>query len=383
MIINYLIQCEYFNEYKLNSNVEMVICDLINKIKHAYKRIHKLNNLKINKFGNEFVFEREDPTYFDESIQTDIIENYSDGLKIEFSNDKFNVVLNFYKMRNNKISDSKILNYAQQMLVWLLVVKQYETDDCVKNLLIDVFLTNKKKVLPNLKNEIIGPVNVNTAYTYRCMRGSTSIKLFREEDLMKVFFHETFNTFNMDFLNSVKKQVQNIFNIDSSISIFESYCETWARIFHSLFLSIIQNNMENNNKILKYFKVLMCIESLHSLLQSSKVFSHMNLTIEDAINNTEKLHDNFKEKSHVFSYYFVTAILMLNIDSFINFCTNNNVNTLKFNPANFDNYVILIKNCKNSIDTQKCLNYYKDGNEEEMNKIIKDGNLKMILFKMF
>ena len=73
-------------------------------------------------------------------------------------------------MRNNKISDSKILNYAQQMLVWLLVVKQYETDDCVKNLLIDVFLTNKKKVLPNLKNEIIGPVNVNTAYTYRCMR---------------------------------------------------------------------------------------------------------------------------------------------------------------------------------------------------------------------
>ena len=58
MIINYLIQCEYFNEYKLNSNVEMVISDLINKIKHAYKRIHKLNNLKINKFGNEFVFER-------------------------------------------------------------------------------------------------------------------------------------------------------------------------------------------------------------------------------------------------------------------------------------------------------------------------------------
>ena len=28
------------------------------------------------------------------------------------------------------------------------------------------------------------------------------------------------------------------------------------------------------------------------------------------------------------------------------------MNTLKFNPANFDNYVILIKNCKNSIDTQ-------------------------------
>ena len=79
----------------------------------------------------------------------------------------------------------------------------------------------------------------------------------------------------------------------------------------------------------------------------------MDLTIEDAINNTEKLHNKFKEKSHVFSYYFVTAILMLNINSFINFCINNNVNILKFNPANFDNYVILIKDCKNSIDYTK------------------------------
>ena len=144
MIINYLIQCQYFNEYRLNSNVEMVMNKLINKIKQAFKTIHNLRNLKISKFDKEYIFEREDPTYFDESIQTDIIENYTDGLKIEFSNNQFNIVLNFYKMRNNKISDNKILNYAQQMLVWLLVVKQYETDDCVKNLLIDVFLTNKK-----------------------------------------------------------------------------------------------------------------------------------------------------------------------------------------------------------------------------------------------
>ena len=89
-------------------------------------------------------------------------------------------------MRNNKISDNKILNYAQQMLVWLLVVKQYETEDCVKNLLIDVFLTNKK-LLPKVKNEIVGQVNVNTAYTYRCMRGSTSIKLFRRRSYESFF----------------------------------------------------------------------------------------------------------------------------------------------------------------------------------------------------
>ena len=147
------------------------------------------------------------------------------------------------------------------------------------------------------------------------MRGSTSIKLYREEDLMKVFFHETFHTFNMDFMNNGKERIQKIFNIDSSISIFESYCETWARIFHSLFLSV--THTKSDELAVNYFIALMCIESLHSLLQSRKIFNHMGLTIEDAINNTDMLRNNFKEESHVFSYYFVTALLMLNINSFL------------------------------------------------------------------
>ena len=83
--------------------------------------------------------------------------------------------------------------------------KEYEIDDCVKNLDVDIFLTKQKKTLPEIKDKVIGPKNVNTAYTYRCVHGSTSIKLYREEDLMKVFFHETFHTFNMDFLNTGKK----------------------------------------------------------------------------------------------------------------------------------------------------------------------------------
>ena len=59
MIINYLIQCQYFNEYRLNSNVEMVMNKLINNIKQAFKRIHNLRNLKISKFGSElFLRER-------------------------------------------------------------------------------------------------------------------------------------------------------------------------------------------------------------------------------------------------------------------------------------------------------------------------------------
>lgn len=380
MIIKHLISCQYFNEYSLNKNVEDEILTLIKKIRDAFKTIDLNNQMKITKIDSNFSFKREETKYFDERIQTDIIENYIDGLKIEYSNDRFNITLNFYKMRNNMINDKKILKYARQMLAWLLVIKTYEVDDCVKNLLVDIFLTNQKKELPKEKEQSIGAINVNTAYTYRCMRGSTSIKLYREEDLMKVFFHETFHTFNMDFMNNGKESIQKIFNIDSSISIFESYCETWARIFHSLFLSVTHTN--SDELAVNYFNALMCIESLHSLLQSRKIFNHMGLTIEDAINNTDRLRDKFKEESHVFSYYFVTALLMLNINSFFNFCINNNVNILKFNPANFDNYAILIKDCKDSIFTQKCIQHYNQNEPETLKKIILDPNLKMVLFKM-
>ena len=94
---------------------------------------------------DNFKFKREDTTYFSEEIQTEIIKNYSEGVKITYSAGNFDITLNFYKMRNNKIGEKKILNYARYMLAWLLVVKGYESDDCVKNLLVDVFLTKHKK----------------------------------------------------------------------------------------------------------------------------------------------------------------------------------------------------------------------------------------------
>ena len=107
----------------------------------------------------------------------------------------------------------------------------------------------------------------------------------------------------------------------------------------------------------------------------------MDLTFDDVINNTKRLNERFKEDSHVFSYYFVTAILMLNINDFIKFCIDNNMNALKFNPKNLDNYVILIDSVKNSICTNKCIKYYNENNHNKM--IIEDPNLKMVLFKLF
>lgn len=377
-LVKYLIDSEYFKHYALTPSVNTVLTELINKINNALNKVDNDKKMQLTLIKDNFKFKREDTTYFSHEIQTEIIKNYSEGVKITYSAGNFDITLNFYKMRNNKIGEKKILNYARYMLAWLLVVKGYESDDCVKNLLVDVFLTKHKKQLPEKREQVIGAKNVNTAYTYRCMHGSTSIKLYREEDLMKVFFHETFHTFNMDFLKTGKTEIREIFDVESSISIFESYCETWARVIHSLFLAMIQSkNNRDVKKIIKYFTAILCIESQHSLLQAKKVFEHMDLRLEDALENTRSLNIKFREESHVFSYYFVTSLLMININDFINYCLNNNVNILKFNPSNFDNYVILIKNSKNSLLTKKCVEYF---NSNEIN--ISDRNIKMVLFNM-
>ena len=73
----------------------------------------------------------------------------------------------------------------------------------------------------------------------------------------------------------------------------------------------------------------------------------MEITFEEMIRNDEKVQINFKEDSNVFSYYFVTSLLILNLDLFMKFC-DDNPNTLHFNSKNLQQYVKLIKNIKDS-----------------------------------
>ena len=73
----------------------------------------------------------------------------------------------------------------------------------------------------------------------------------------------------------------------------------------------------------------------------------MGITFEEMIRNDEIVKMKFKEDSNVFSYYFVTSLLILNLDLFMKFC-NENQNTLHFNSKNLQQYVKLIKNIKDS-----------------------------------
>ncbi len=279
---------------------------------------------------------------------------------------KCDIKLSFYKMSDNPIMQNTLELYSNVMISWLIVAKKYEGAECLKNLTVDIYLTKERKLLNTNVGELydanggtqraqqthgnetqaqqthgnetqaLGSNNVNTALTYRCVHGKSIILLYRSEDLIKTFFHETFHTLSLDFENAAKKEVKHIFNINSPLRLFESYCETWARIVNSMYYVILLNPNMKWQAFNKNFKVVLSIESIYSAIQCCKILNYMDLTYDDVLSNN--VFDKFKETSNVFSYYVITAIIMMNPTQFLSFCNNDN-NILKFNKSKLQEYI--------------------------------------------
>ena len=340
---------QYFLNYSINKKTKDVLQQIKTKIETNIKYLKKNKIVDVTKV--EFSKKKnlvQDGKYFDKSITADINSKTEYKLVIKYiTYNGISIEFNFHVLSNNIISDDKIYNYANLMTSWLMTAKDYEVKKCVKNLKVDIYLTKNKKELPVSKQHILGSKEVNSAYTYRCHHDDSSITLYREEDLMKVFFHETFHTFNFDFIHSAKDEIQHLFSINSDVNLFESYCETWARTVNSLYYCILLQNKYNIN-FNESINTILAIESLFSLNQSIKILNHMNISFNDMINNNEKVRTNFRENSNIFSYYFVTGLLMINIDYFIAFCCNN-PNYLHFKETCLKEYIDLIERIKEEI----------------------------------
>ena len=366
--IKKLMETEHFNDYTLDITTTNILNQLRNEIKQNYDSIQE-RNLKINKL-NETINIEKNQQYFHDTIIDDINKNQNNGISVIYNHSSYLFKFSIYKLKNNFVSNKKILKYVKIMISWLMTCKNYETDDCVKELDIKIYLSAIKKYLP-MHKEIIGSKHVNTAYTYRCIKNNSSITIYREEDLLKVFFHETFHTFNFDFKNSCRDKLKYIFPVDSELNLFESYCETWARTINHLYYSLLLNDDSD----MKIFSACMALESLYSLSQCNKILNHMNLTIDD-LTIPNKIYTNFKEHSNVFSYYVITSFLMINISDYINFCSKKNHNILKFKEASVDDYILLIKKLISKMQNQP--------NREKLFNTInqKNNTAKMVLLNL-
>jgi hypothetical protein len=175
----------------------------------------------------------------------------------------------------------------------------------------EFFLCDAPKKLPP-KRKVLDENHINTGYSYPC----ESLVVYRKQEVLKVFIHETFHYLGLDKCVAEKIQL-DMFTIPIEVSLREAYCEFWARVIQCDFLGGIQK------------------ERAHSVRNMVRVLRHMGLKYTDLWGPKGR---TYAEKTNVFAYVVLTAILLHTHTAFVNACPRFvcNVDTLlRFVRANY------------------------------------------------
>ena len=286
--------------------------------------------------------------------------------------------------------------YFERMMVWFHIAFKYSSDTCGENICVYIYDTPFPKSLPKHRSDIVGVSHANTAYTYACPIGHRSprttrtrfssggggrvseIILFRNEEWFKVFIHETFHLLGLDFagmpnLDAARNVVRDTFPIQSDMEIFEAYTETWATIINACFCSHFC--LDNMGKVtfVSYVEVLLGFEGAWRIFQMHKILRFMGLSYSDLSSKSAKASlarvNLYREDTNVFSYYVISAILLVNYGDFLEWCeTNNGVGgKMSFHKTNantieFSKFIVKLhsfpdtrKNIRD-IGSKKCFN---------------------------
>ena len=202
---------------------------------------------------------------------------------------------------------------VEDMFKWLTMIVDMSKlpANCAQTTTIYCYLTPFKKTLPPKSGEFLSYDNANSAVTTSCS-ASNEICIFREEELFKVFIHETFHAFNLDFSLHMRDshvlKMKQLYHIKSDFNIYETYAETWAEIMNIVFLS---GDVSVVNKMLQ-------AEVAFSLHQMNKVLAYMGLDYADLVNGVAYV--KYKEETNVFCYYVLKTVMLFYASDFIEFC---------------------------------------------------------------
>jgi hypothetical protein len=229
-------------------------------------------------------------------------------------------------------------NYIDAIIMWLYILNQYASKQCSTTLIVYLYFTSLEKNLPGSNIHILDEINVNTAFTTTCPKDS-EIVVFRKEEWFKVFIHETFHNFALDFsdMNNAEAHrcILDIFKVKSDVNLYESYTEFWAEIMNALFCSFLTLKDKGDlDEFLSNSEFFINFEITYSFFQLTKTLNFMGLSYKDLYSRTEHsriLRENlYKEKTNVLAYYVIKTILINNYQGFLLWCKNNNFSLLQF-----------------------------------------------------
>jgi len=254
------------------------------------------------------------------------------------------------------------------------------SDSFVFNL--ELFLLDKEKEIPISDfNHSVLPEHINSGYSYHT--DSMNVVIYRKEEWLKVFIHECFHAFNMDF-HEENIPFKNIFGdrffINSDFLLYESFVEFWARIFNCAFFTL---NLKPNMTMEDFhaiFTLNLNIERVYSIIQANKLLSIFQLDYEKIIDVKyqhicKKL---YKEETNAFCYYVITAIMMCNFNHTIQWFNLYNQDTFVFDKGERQ-VIIFCHYIKHLAIEPKVKETF---NKLNINKLSKVNKMKMCIFEI-
>ena len=323
---------------------------------------------------------------FTPEVITHIDKNSNGILTYKFNMYNRNISIIFIIEDNNVADLIETYNkYVDDMLVWLYIANIHSSKQCAKQLKIYIYHTSLLKQFPETNIQTLNQNNINTGFCMSCPLDS-EIVVFRKEEWFKVFIHETFHNFGLDFssmnISIFNEKILQIFPVNSEVNLFESYTEFWARIINALFCSYI--NIKNKNDIDEFYtnaEFFINLEKNFAFFQMIKILDYMGLSFDELYKKTvvsDKLRKaRYKENTSILSYYVLTTILLNNYQDFLVWCDTNNISLLNFKKTtkNIDNMCMFLEKkykTKNMLDGIKCIEkeFYNFKNKNKNKNII-------------
>jgi hypothetical protein len=353
-LLKFFIKNNYINHDKQSTQTQAIIKQLYDDIYKSYQYLLELKsigkdlfyNYKIKKINT--VKQIPKPNNFNMNSFPEKIRNHIDDFsfyEIEYSFNLFNRNINIYFIIENEDIERKIKTYhkyVDSIIMWLYILNEYSSKQCSKKLKLYFYFTCLKKEIPHSNIDILDEFHINTAFTSTCPSDS-EIVVYRKEDWFKVFIHETFHNFALDFsdMNNTNchKMILEIFNVNSKVNLYEAYTEFWAEIMNALFCSFfILKDKKDFDEFIFLSEFFINLEVTYSFFQLVKILKFMGLKYNNLYSNTKEsimLRNNFyKENTNILSYYVIKTVLINNYQSFLLWCNNNNFSLLQFKKTN-------------------------------------------------
>ena len=405
--LSFFTKNKYMNHIKHDKTTDNILRKLYHDILNSYKYVNSIKNhvynYDIKKIHTSLDITK--PKNFNYNSFPQVIREHIDELslsEITYTFSLFNrqcKVIFVVEDPNIELKIKTYNKYIDSIIMWLYILNLYSSKQCANSIVIYFYFTSLEKELPTSNIHILDEKHVNTAFTTTCPKDS-EIVIFRQEEWFKVFIHETFHNFGLDFSdmnnNECHRFLLNIFKVKSYVNLYEAYTEFWAEIINCLFCSFhMLKNKNNEDEFLSNAEFFLNFERNYNFFQLVKILDFMGLSYEDLYLNNLKSETMrktlYKEKTNVLAYYVIKTILLNDYPSFLLWCERNNLSLISFkktsiNQQKFCEYIekkyktnTMIENIHNS---EAFLQYLKDSKSNIKNKKLLLSNLRMTICEL-